>query len=271
MKILVNGTPFVVDLETVKSQLAEGIENPQIEITSESHVLRSTDDENAFIENMKRDARVEGLEIAIKNARNTLGLSFEGKTIDNLVKAVQDKAINDANIDPDKKVAEALKDVEILKGTISTIEKQRDEAVNGLSSYKKGQTIQSTLFELIPDNVAIPKNDMLTIIQSKYKIDLNENDQVVFSDANGLMKNTTTLNPLTPKEVINSFFQENTAYVKSASGGAGGGDSGGGTGKKSIDSFNKEMADKGYSVGSQEYVTQMEKEITANTLDISPL
>lgn len=268
MKVLVNGTEFEVNIDDVKAQLEEGIENPQIEIKNEGVILRTTDDESAFIDNMKRDARVEGLEIGIKNFRNESGLAFEGKNINSLVDAVKAKATLDANVDPDKKVIELEKDIKTLQGTIGSITSERDTALNGLNTYKKTQTIESTLMGLIPDNVAIPKGDMLTIVKSKFNIDLNENNQVTFSDGNGIMKNGTTLNPLTPKEVITGFFDENKSYLKPTSGGAGGGDSSGAGGKKSVDVFNTEMSEKGYPIGSIEYVKQMEIEMKAGTLDV---
>ena len=44
--------------------------------------------------------------------------------------------------------------------------------------------------------------------------------------------------------------------------------SSGGNGKKSVDKFNEEMAEKGISPGSQKYVDQMTIEMKAGTLDV---
>ena len=117
MKLTINGTSFDVNIEDVKKAMES--ENPSFTITDQNFVIRSKEDETTFIENHKKDARKEGVEIAVKNARNELNLDFQGKTVENLIKAVQSKAVNEAKVEPNERIESLTKDVEMLQSKLS--------------------------------------------------------------------------------------------------------------------------------------------------------
>jgi hypothetical protein len=269
MKLTINGTSFDVNIEDVKKAMES--ENPSFTITDENFVVRSKEDETTFIENHKKDARKEGVEIAVKNARNELNLDFQGKTVENLIKAVQGKAISEAKVEPNERIESLTKDVEMLQSKLSESNQTLEEQKNRYTELQNGYKIDSTLKGLIEkragENLALPLNQVMTIFKTTNETKLGESGNVEFYQNGQLMKDDV-LNPLGGDSVINKFFDENPHFLKTPSGGSGGNDSSGMNGKMSIDQFNKKMTDLGHTINSQEYVNQMTAEIEAGNLDL---
>src|SRR5687768_10289666 len=69
-------------------------------------------------------AKTAGVEMAVKEAREKLGLDFTGKTIDGLVDAATKKAVADAGQNPDARVKELQTKVDNLQTTVKTYETQ---------------------------------------------------------------------------------------------------------------------------------------------------
>ena len=84
MKVKIGNKIFEVSKEELES-------NPnEITINFDGN-LRTEEEEVTFIENHKKDARKEGLEIAVKQYREEFG--FEGRSIDKLIEAVKSKTL----------------------------------------------------------------------------------------------------------------------------------------------------------------------------------
>jgi len=68
--------------EAIASDDATKIEIPQGKfIDTDTHVIRTKEDQDTFLKNTREEAKKAGLEQAIKEMRNELGYSFEGKTL----------------------------------------------------------------------------------------------------------------------------------------------------------------------------------------------
>lgn len=234
-------------------------------------VVRTKVEDDRFVENMKKDARKEGVEIAVKKTRETLGLSFEGKTIDNLVDAVTVKVKAESGEGETEKVtklqAKVTEKDTALKTALDRATNAETRAKELQSSYKVDKLLDS----YIPANTILPVEDVKTILKAKLVFKENETGIVEAFDINGNpIQNTQTRDALPVKDVIENFFRDNTHYMKPVDGGGNGGDSGkgGGTGKQSIDDFNKSMGDKGYQINSSEYTAELNKAIAAKTIDI---
>ncbi len=265
MKIVVSGREIEVDDQVITKALED---KTDVTVDAPNLVIRERSEEEAFVRNIKEDAKVAGVEIAIKDVRNSLGLDFQGKTMDNLVEAVKAKAIADANIEPDKKVKMLETDIETLKGTIQSVTKEKEQVMNQFNSFKSEHVLNTTLSAIIPDNVVLPKDDMLVILKNKMRFQVDEQNRINVLDADGqIKKNPATLDPLDVKSVITSFFNENTAYLKPVGGGAGGADiPGGNGGTMTVEQFIEKKAKEGVSHTSEAFNQELNELIKAGQI-----
>lgn len=251
-KIKIGGKEFEITSEDLTKDVIE---------IQEKVIIRTEEEDTAFQNNLKQTAKTAGLEIAIKDARTKLGLNFDGKTIDNLIDAVKLKAIEDAKIEPNEQLKAKEKDIETLKTTISTLTNEKESAFNQLKSFKNETIVNNSLLSVIPENVVLPKSDLLLILKNKFNFEADENGKILVKKDGEVLKNTTTLDPIPPKEIITKFFEENPTYLKGVEGGAGGGDSGANGGKMTVDKYVEQAQKDGKNVNSEEFIKELEQKI----------
>ena len=261
MKIKIGGKEFEVSNEDVTKSI-EG--NTEL-VIEQDVVIREKSEDETFITNIKAESKKAGVEIAIKETRTALGLSFEGKTMDNLIDAVKSKTLEDAKIEPEKKVAQLTKDIETLKSTNQSILEEKTRVESQFKNYKSENTINSIIFSNIPENSVLGKDDMALVVKNKLKFSLDENDNVIVLDQNGEVLKDSILNPIKPQDAVKSFFSENTQYLKSAGGGAGGNDSGGQGSKLGLTKFIEEQKALGINPQSDKFRSNL-KELTDKDL-----
>lgn len=258
-KIKIGGREFEVSNDVLTKAQEE---NTPIVLEGD-YVVREKTEEESFVANLKNEAKTAGLEIAIKEQRNALGLEFQGKTMENLIKAVQEKAIQDAKIEPEEKVKNLMKDIETLKSTVQTVTAEKDQLEGSFKSFKMESTVNNTLSSLIPENIVLPKEDMMLIVKNKLAFDVDDQNRLLVKKNGEVLKNPTTLDPIAPKDAIQSFFNENPQYIKSVDGGRGAGDSGSGSGKTTVEQFMEQKAKEGISHTDPKFIeelTQLQKD-----------
>ena len=260
MKVKIGNKSFEV------SKDAEGgyPEETTLEFTG---ILRDETEEASFIENHKKDARKEGLEIAVKQYRDEYG--FEGRSIDKLIEAVQKKALEDAKIEPAeqlKKIKATLDEKETaLQSALSRVSENENE----FKSFKNQTKLDGYLDSIIPTNTVLPKEDIKLILKNKLKFDIDDNGSVLVLDNQGnIIKDPTTANPKEAKDVVESFFKDNQSYLKPIEGGSGAGDSANAGKKKSLDKFIEEQQAKGVKLNSPEFNETLTKSVEAGLVDV---
>lgn len=277
MKININGKVVEVDNATITEALEQKKE--EISITDAPFVIRTTDEDKTFQENLKKDTIKIGTEIGRKEVLKGLGIEKDGvhKSDETTITALQEwssellsKGLAEAKIEPNKKVDELTKDLETLKGTIKTVQQEKEKVLNEYTTFKKSNVINTTLSSVIPENIVLPKSDMMVLLGTKLKVDVDDNGNLFGIGADGQpLKNPTTLEPLPIKDVVNSFFNDNPHYLKTAQGGAGGADSGANGGSaNSYERFVKEMADKGHGEGSEAFNKELTIRMANKTVEI---
>jgi len=276
MKININGKVVEVDNATITEALEKKQE--EITITDVPYVIRTTDEDKQFQENLKKETMKSGTEIGRKEILKGLGIEKDGihKSDESTITALQEwssglvaSKLEEAKIEPNKKVDELNKDLETLKGTIKTVQQEKEQVLNEYTTFKKSNIINTTLSSVIPDNIVLPKSDMMVLLGNKLKVDVDESGNLFGVGNDGQpLKNPTTLEPLPIKDVVASFFNENPHYLKKAEGGAGGSDSGAGGTATSYDRFVKEMNDKGHGEGSEAFNSELTKRMADKTVEI---
>jgi chaperonin cofactor prefoldin len=276
MKFNINGKEIEVADEELSKALEEKKES--LEIKAETLIVRTSEEDTTFRENFKRESMTAGIEVGRKNIIKALGIEAEGvhKSDETALEAINSFVTNkvttslaEAKIEPNKKVDELTKDLQTLQGTIKTKDDEIARVNGEFNAFKTGHIKTSTLEKNLPENLVIPKADMLTILNASLKSEVDENGNVFFIGSDGQpMKDPTTLAVLPAKTVLDNYFSTNAHYLKSASGGAGGADSGDGSGKQTLEDFTKEMTDKNIRPNSAEFNTEMSARMKAGTLNV---
>jgi hypothetical protein len=234
-------------------------------------IVRTSEEDNRFVENMKKAARIEGVEISVKKTREALGLTFEGKTIEGLVTAVSDKAKADSGIAETEKVKKLEVKLQEKTVALTSALSRVTEVETSSKALKSGYKIDRMLDLYIPKDTVLPTEDVKTIMKAKLRFAENESGVIEAFDIDGnQVVNSQTRDALPAKEVVENFFRDNVHYMKVVDGGGGGGDStkGGKDGKMSIEQFNEDMKTKGHAINSEGYDAELNKAIAAKTLDI---
>ena len=197
--------------------------------------------------------------------RDGFGLTID-KTADpkELAVLAKERILADAKITPDSKVQELQSDLEKLRKNSSEWETKHNELLATIATEKKQSQVNNTIVSALPEKTKIPKEDLKLLFESKYKPVLSDDGKVLFHNEKGeVLKNPQTLNPMTIKEVMAEF---QVPYVEGATGGSGGGDNPGAAKGGSYEAFEKEMAVKGFTPMSKEFIDEMKTRIANKTL-----
>lgn len=249
--------------EDILKEALASEEAVKIELNQERVVYDSKEDFETYVNNVSKEKSKAALEIAVKEKRNELGLDFEGKTIDNLVKAIKDKTLEEAKIEPNEKVRKYEEDLTKLRQLVT----EKEEALTTIESrYKKEsqeRSINDQVLNSLPkEGTIIGQDELLTLFKSKYEITLDDDGKMVVLQ-NGEVLKDNLMNPKDVKEVVTEF---SSSYVKKPDGGRGKGNEGGNPKDGTMDSFLKEMSDKNITGSALNH--EMNKRISEGTLSV---
>lgn len=245
---------------------------------NEDLVIKTKAENETFVNNLKSESKLAGEEIAVKTLKqaNPDTLTFEGKSVEKLFNHLNttletatttavDKALKEAKIEPNQKIDGLNKDLDQLRNNLANKTTEFESLVQ--SNRVKDQThdINTSILNKFSNEGTISKGDRLLIFNSRFTPKKNEDGLTVFHKDGQVMKNNTTMSPLTIEEVMPDFDK---AFAKPNTGGGGGGDDTGGGKAGSFDAFEKEMEKAGKKTGSVEFNEEMSKRIHDKTLTI---
>lgn len=262
MKFNINGSTVEVSDEDLSKAIEEKTES--LDVKAEDLEVRSKSDFEVYTTNIRAEAKTQGEEIGRKELFKTLELDTEGtgahKDLNKSVEALntwsnglKDQALLDAKIEPDKKVQELTADLNTMRTQFNQEQIKVAEAQGQLTEFKTGIEKTAAIAGALPDNLNIPKDDMILLLSSRVPVKKNDNGIFVATDSTGNTIKNQNLEPLSLKDAFIPFFNDNPHYLKKADGGAGGGDSGTGGSKQSFEEFTKEMTDQGMRPNSPQF------------------
>lgn len=256
-----------VTLKVNSDELTQGIEKGEITVKADDLIVKPKTDYETFLTNVKNEeynnGKVKGVEMMIKEAREKHGLTFEGKSMDNFADAYKTKVLEEAKIEPSKKIQELESDKEKLQNMMKEKDLTYTNLLNQQENEKKQNKISTSILKKLPkDGLLIPQDDLLTLIKTKAAFD-TEGENIVIKKDGEVIKNQSTLNPITIEEWLPEIIKP---YIKLPKGGAGGGDESGQNKPGSFAAFNKEMAEKSIKEGSEAYNIEMQKRLKEKTL-----
>jgi hypothetical protein len=278
MKLNINGNLVEVDVEAFNKAIEDKAES--FEIKSDDLVIRSTENQELYETNLKKEVGDYKVEIGRKEVLNALGLETEGKglhkSVDKSVGAINDfigqstkTALEEAGKAPDGKIKELTTDLETLRANLSAKDSEIESAKGEFNTYKKNQTLSNVLMNNIPENTILPKSDIMTIVKSQINLDIDENGNSFGYGKDGQPIKDGDRSVIGGDNIVKSFFENNPQYLKPVTGGAGGGDSTGNGGKIKFDDLVKQQASIGNSSSSAEFKAEAARLQKEGILDMS--
>jgi len=278
MQLNINGNTVNLDLEAF-NKAVEG-KQESFDIKTDDLVIRSTESQNLYEENLKKEVGDYKVEIGRKEVLTALGIDNEGngfhKSVDKSIGAINDfisqstkTALEEAGKAPDGKIKELTTDLETLRANLLSKDSEIESAKSEFNTYKKDQTLSSVLMNNIPENTILPKSDIMTIVSSQIRLDIDDNGNSFGYGKDGQPIKDGDRSVISGENIVKTFFDNNPQYLKPVTGGAGGGDSTGEGGKIKFNDFVKQQANIGNSPSSLEFKQEAARLQSTGNLDIS--
>lgn len=228
----------------------------------------------------KKEGKIEGetsgLEIAVKKARKSLGLEFEGKTIENLLDAYGTKIKKDASIEPSQLIdsltadkAEMSKRLEEINAIIESKDSEIENIHNDYRLKEENNTITRTLedeFSLLAEKSHYNVNDIVKLSKLDGIKKVIKDGKIEFiNPETGTALEDDIFNKITPKQYAERFMKDNKMF-KPVEGGRN--EEHNPDGKISLKSFAESQKARGYSVGSSEYTANLNKAIEDGSVEL---
>jgi len=276
MKLNING----VIVEVSDADLSKAIEEKKesFDVKSDDIVLRTKEAQESFEANIKSESQKVGEELGRKGVFKSLDIDIEGtgayKTDEKSAEALKTwsgnavtEGVKAAGIDPDKKLEAANEDIAKLRENLATANNSINSWETKYNTHLKQSGIRKDILKSLPENLALPPEDVVDLILLRNKFDQDDNGNTfqVGNDGNPMKDADRNVLPLSNS--MTSFLDANPAYYKGADGGAGGGDSGGGDKKQTFAEFSTEMSDKNVPLNGDTYRQEMISRQEAGTLE----
>lgn len=202
--------------DAIKSETETDIEIENVSVFSEDEI-------QTLKSNSYKEGKKAGVEMDVDDVKKELGLDFQGKSVKGLIEAHKKKVLEDAKIEPAEKVKELESKVATLQTTVQSQEKLLADKENEVSGVKT----KSELYKHIPDfgdRLALGQDDVIQLmISNGYEFKLQDGTLVPYKGGQVLQDKLS--NPLSAKDVVNSFLTEKKLVVpENVNGGRGAGD-----------------------------------------------
>jgi len=217
------------------SKLIEAVKGEE-EISLDVPTLYTEDQKNSFGSNRFNDGKNAFSEIKAKEYKTKYGIEIDGKDLNKVIDHVIDQKVKETGRKPNEQI-------DAYKLQVSELQTKLQDSINNtqkLETEFQGRLLKNEVDNILisatPDKTKIPKQDLLTLFNSKYGVQIQDGNQVVLQN-NEVLKDTL-LNPVPLKDVYASFL-DNGKYVEKD--GMGGADYEGGSSAefKNMDSFMK--------------------------------
>lgn len=267
LKLNINGAEVVVP----EAQVQEAVTKGELQIKADNLKVMATTDFETLTTNLKNEeynkGKIVGVEMTVKEQREALGLSFEGKTVSNLLEAYRGKIMADAKIEPSKQIEELQRDKEKLQGSITEWQTKYAGLENTYTQKEKEATKFNSLLSVIPvDGLAlsrekVARNIKFDLEEKGFQLDIEEGKTVI--KQNGVVVKDSLMNPMSLDKFLPDFVKP---YAIERKGGSGGNDNNNNI--SGLEAFTKEMIDKGIQPSSAKFNEEMSARISNKTLKI---
>jgi hypothetical protein len=215
----------IVEAITAEAEEIEGLELPTL------HVFTDDDLATRLINHVKISTPTI-IEQAIKDARNNLkekhGLTFEGKTLENLVATSIEAGRKEANVKPNEKITELEGVIKTLQANLGKVEGEWKGKYTELDGKHKATQRSMYVKSILPTDLdtTLPHDKLVALMGMDIQVD-EEDGKRVFKDASGnVLRDAKTQNPLPAETVVSQWLEQNNIKRKAVPGRGGDNDHG---------------------------------------------
>jgi hypothetical protein len=240
-------------------------EKEEVSLTIQDKLNVFTEEEVTTLKaNEYKSGKTAGVEMAVKESKEKLGLEFSGKTIDGLIDAATKKALKDADKTPDAKVTELEGKVSTLQNTVREYETrmaEKDSEVNGIKdTYELSQHIPAPG----ESGPAFAPNEVIQLMKlNGYEFKREEGKLVPYKDGKKLTDKLGE--PLLAKDVTTGFMKEKKLITEDAvPGGRGGGDKKPGAKAMKMSELKEQFIAQGKNLQGEEFNKAVQQAVAEN-------
>jgi len=245
------------DLQTaISSDTEQAIDIPELTVFIKDELEKR--DSNLKTKNYN-EGKTAGAEMIIKSMKEENGIDIEGKEPKQFVEALKKKFIEEAKIEPDKKVQELTQMNENFKATIAKLEREKTESE---ANFKK-MSLQSNILNGITKDYLLSKNDLFLLMQNSGYTFEEENGKIIAKKHGETLRDAKMQDPLNFDVVFDEFATEK-GLVKQEQNPLPGGR--GGASSKTLPAafatlaeFKKSWEEQGKSTNSHEFATKAQE------------
>jgi hypothetical protein len=272
-KVKINIGGIITEMES--EDVSKAIEAGELNVENEELIAYDKETFETFKKNLAdseyKNGKTAGQEMQVKDAREKLGLEFEGKSFDNLTEAYKKKILEEAKVEPSKKIEELQTDLEKMRGNYTEVQSQFDTFKQTVDKKEETSKKDSIFIKSLPkEGLNVDSDIALMVLKQKSELDLSfdDNGEVIPMKGGKAMKDEKTLKPVELSAFLSSELNS-LGLIKKPSGGAGGDDDPGNGNKVSnYDKFVDEMTKNGIPPGSLKFSEEMQKRLKEKTLTI---
>lgn len=218
-------------------------------LDTDNLVVRTKDEDSEFKSNIITEAKPEiwkqATEIQIKNMKKDLGLEFEGKEPEDFISNFKSKVLEEAKIEPNKKIEELNASLESLRGQLS----EKDNAFSEFKNSTEKEKIKFKASSLMPEpKNGLSREEAITLYFSQHEI----KEDGVYRNGEKLKDNLEKA--ISFEDSVLSFADEK-GWAKEIPTGRGGGAQGQFDNTSlptNTEEYESYIKSKGWNVGSQE-------------------
>jgi hypothetical protein len=240
-------------------------EKDEVALTIQDKLSVFTEEEVTTLKkNEYNSGKTAGVEIAVKESREKLGLNFTGKTIDGLVEAATKKALEDAKVEPDKKVTELQEKVTTLQNTVKEYETKMAEKDNEV----EGIRTSGELYKHIPspgeNGPAMSQDEIIQLMKiNGYDFKREEGKLVPYKDGKKLTDKLGE--PLPVGDVTTGFMKEKKIITEEVvPGGRGTGDRKPGAKATKMSELKEQFTSQGKNLQGEEFNKAVQQAVAEN-------
>lgn len=207
----------------------------EVDLTIDEKISVLNETELASLKsNSYKEGKKAGIEMEVDEIKKEMGLDFTGKSIKGLTEAIAKKTLEDAKIEPEKKVIELTEKLKTAQATANELQTKLQEKESEVSNVKT----QTLILKELPGNTTLPQDKVLLLMKADGYDYKNEDGKIIWHK-DGKALTDKLGNNLDTKTVATEYITTNKLSAEGGGGAQGGGrgagDAGGSTATKLSD------------------------------------